>query len=163
MQGIQAYSSYSGLVRALLNQYKVGEERILSKVFAPLYASMLASIGKPLLLPVPASKKGFSDRGFDQMLLIASQLKKSEGYPSLRLFSQKGAGQSKFLSLAEREERHTLSLNPSCKNLLKYSQGGYDFVLLDDIFTTGSTLATCKKLLSDQYGIEAYSMVIAMV
>lgn len=163
LEGIQAYSPYIGIVSTLLGQFKAGGEKVLSQLFVQLYMPMLASIARPVLLPVPASRRGVSDRGYDQMELIVSQLMKRTGYPSLRLFTQKGAGQSKFLSLAERKERHTLSLVPNDKMVAKYKQEGYAFVLLDDICTTGLTLTTCKRLLYEQYGIEATSLVIAMV
>ncbi|MBI9093328.1 MAG: ComF family protein [Sphaerochaeta sp.] len=163
LTGFQAYGSYTGIVSNLLNQFKAGEEKLLSRVFAPLYMPMLATIEKPLLIPIPASKKGFSDRGFDQMLLICRMLTKRIGYPTLRLLVQKGEGQSKFLSLAERKERHTLTLLHLDTSVQMYKNAGYTFVLLDDICTSGSTLATGRALLAQGYGIEARSLVIAMV
>ncbi len=163
LKGFQAYGSYTGIVSALLNQFKAGEEKVLAKVIAPLYMPMLAKVEKPLLIPIPASRKGFSDRGFDQMRLICKILQEKAGYPSLRLFAQKGEGQSKFLSLKERKVRHTLSLLPQDKKVEQYRQGGYTFVLLDDICTSGVTLETCRALLSEGYGLDAQSLVIAMV
>lgn len=161
--GIEAYSSYTALVGSLLRQYKLGQEKVLAKVLAPLYSPMLIAIEKPLLLPVPASRKGLESRGFDQMLLICKILTKRTGYPSLRLFAQKGEGQSKFLSLSERKDRHTLSLRPLSEKVIRYREAGYTFVLLDDICTSGVTLRSCSSLLAEAYGIKALSLVIAMV
>ena len=161
--GFQAYGSYMGIVSDLLNQFKTGKEKLLSRVFASLYIPMLATIEKPLLIPIPASRRGFSDRGFEQMLLISKMLSKRTGYPSLRIFVQKGEGQSKFLTLSERKERHTLSLNPKNPSINLYKNAGHTFVLLDDICTSGSTLATSRALLAQGYGIEAQSLVIALV
>lgn len=163
LDGLQAYASYSGIVRTLLRLFKVGEQRILATVFAPLYLTMLATVEKPLLIPVPSSRKGLKQRGFDQMLLISRLLKTRAGCPCLNLFSQKGEDQSKFLSLSERKQRHSLFLRQLDKKVKTYEEGGYTFVLLDDICTTGATLATCKALLSERYGIEAISLVIALV
>lgn len=163
LKGLQAYGSYTGIVSALLNQYKAGEEKVMAKVLAPLLVPMLAKIEKPLLIPVPASRKSLSERGFDQMVLICKLLKRREGYPFLRVFSQKGESQSKFLSLEERVHRHSLSLLPLDKKVAQYGKEGYTFVLLDDICTTGSTLATCSSLLSERYEISVCSLVIALV
>jgi len=163
LEGFQTYGPYTLIVQALLSQYKTGREKALAKILAPLYIPMLAHVEKPLLIPIPASQKGLSGRGFDQMLLIAAHLKKRMGYPTMRLFVQKGEGQSKFLSLEQRRQRHTLSLLPEKKKVLQYKEEEYTFVLLDDICTTGSTLATCKALLAQGYGIDARSLVIAMV
>ena len=163
LQGFQAYGPYAGMLSALLSRFKAGEEQAVAKVLAPLYLPMLTQMDNPLLIPIPASRKGLSDRGFDQMLLISRLLKKKEGYPFLRLFAQKGEGQSKFLSLEQRKKRHTLSLLPNKSIGTKYRNEGYTFVLVDDICTTGSTLATCKALLAEQYDIDARSLVIALV
>jgi len=146
-----------------LSRFKAGEEKVLAKVIASLYIPMLSAMERPLLLPIPASRKGYSDRGYDQMLLICRLLKKQEGYPFLRLFVQKGEGQSKFLSLEERMQRHTLSLLPLDKKVAQYRQEGYSFVLLDDISTTGSTLSTCSSLLCARYDLSVKSLVIATV
>lgn len=163
LKGFQAYGSYTGIVSALLNQFKVGEEKAIAKILAPLFVPMLAKIGKPLLIPIPASSKSLSERGFDQMLLICNLLKRHEGYPYQRLFAQKGEGQSKFLSLEERLHRHSLTLLPLDKKVAQYGKEEYTFVLLDDICTTGSTLATCSSLLSERYGLSVCSLVIALV
>lgn len=163
LKGFQAYGSYTGIVSDLLSQFKAGEEKVLAKIIAPLYMHMLAKMEKPLLIPIPASRKGFSNRGYDQMLLICRLLKKEEGYPFLRLFVQKGEGQSKFLSLEERQQRHTLSLLPLDKTVAQYRENGYSFVLLDDICTTGSTITTCVSLLFARYELSVSSLVIAMV
>ncbi len=162
-KGLQAYAPYTGIVLSLLREFKAEEEKKVAKVLAPLYIPMLSHFEKPLLLPIPASRKGFSDRGFDQMTLICSLLEKKAGYPSLRLFDQKGDGQSKFLSRKERQGRQSLTLLSKDRKVGKLVQQGYTFVLLDDITTTGSTLATCSSLLSVQYGIDACALVIAMV
>ena len=163
LEGVQAYASYTGIVSALLNQFKAGEQKRVAKILAPLYIPMLKTLEKPLLIPIPASRRGYSERGFDQVLLMCRILHSSEGYPVLRLFSQKGEGQSKFLSRSERQSRHTLSLRPKDKQVALYAEAGNTFVLVDDIRTTGTTLATCRELLTKRYGIDARSAVIAMV
>ncbi len=162
-KGQQAYAPYTGIVISLLREFKAEGDTKVARVLAPLYIPMLSPFRKPLLLPVPASRKGFSDRGFDHMHLICTYLEKKVGYPSLKLFGQKGEGQSKFLSRKEREGRHSIVLLSRGKEVSKFAQQGYTFVLLDDITTTGSTLATCSSLLSAQYGIDACALVIAMV
>lgn len=162
-KGMQAYAPYTGVVSTLLRLFKAGEQKVLSKVLAPLYIPMLARIEKPLLIPVPASRKGLATRGFDQMGLITARLQKMTGYPSIRLFAQKGEGQSKFLSRSERQERHTISLLQRTDEVFFFQQKGYSFVLLDDICTSGATLDLCTSLLEKRYAIEALSLVVALV
>lgn len=162
-EGLQAYASYTGIVSTLLNQFKAREEKRVATLLAPLYLPMLHTIENPLLIPVPASRRGYSDRGFDQMLLMCNILRRDAGYPYLRLFAQKGKGQSKFLSRSERQQRHTLSLLPKDKQVATYQKKGATFVLMDDICTTGSTLATSRALLLERYGQQALALVVALV
>ena len=160
--GVQAYAPYTGIVATLLNQFKAGQQKALAKILAPLYIPMLSPLEKPLLIPIPASRKGYAERGFDQMLLTTGILKKKTGYPALPLFVQKGEGQSKFLSRAERQRRHTITLLPLDAKVEKLHQGGHTFVLLDDICTSGSTLEHTKALLYQSHGIRALALVIAL-
>jgi len=160
--GLQAYAPYAGIVATLLNQFKAGEERALAAILAPLYIPMLTPLEKPLLIPIPASRKGYQQRGFDQMHLITRVLKKKTGYPTMRLFAQKGDGQSKFLSRAERQRRHAITLLPLEGKIRRLQQEGHTFVLLDDICTSGSTLEHSKALLYEGHGITALSAVIAL-
>jgi len=161
-EGIEAYSPYTGIVSTLLRLYKAEGQRVLSKVLAPLYFPMLERVEKPLLIPVPASRRGIATRGFDQMQIITGLLKKMTGYPSMRLFAQKGGTQSKFLSRKERQARDSITLLPRHGEVAQMRQMGYTFVLLDDICTSGATLHSCASLLAERYGIRALSLVVAL-
>lgn len=163
LEGLEAYAPYTGLVATLLGLFKAKKRRVLAKVLAPLFIPMLAPIEKPLLIPVPASRKGLATRGFDQMILISRILTRLTGDPSLHLFVQKGKGESKFLSRIERQGRHTITMRPLDRKVSRLQKEGYTFVLLDDIHTTGATLALCRKMLAERYGIQAFSLVLALV
>lgn len=162
LKGLAAYAPYTAMIATLLRLYKTEERRVLAKVLAPLYIPLLAPIEKPVLLAVPASRRGLANRGFDQMMLITHTLTKLTGYPSLHLFKQKGEGQSKFLSLVEREKRHTITLVPLDTKVARFKEEGHTFVLLDDISTTGTTLGHCKILLTERYAIDPLCLVLAL-
>lgn len=161
-QGIQAYAPYTEFAKSLMVRYKGKREKNLATVLAPLYSGMLSNIDNPVLLPVPASRRGYALRGFDQMFLICKHIRGHQRYPMLKAFKQAGKEQSKFLSLEERKHHHSLSLRNIDTKIAQYQKENYTFVLLDDITTSGSTLQTCRTLLQDHYGIEALSLVFAM-
>jgi predicted amidophosphoribosyltransferase len=146
-----------------LKRYKLGSEKDLSKVLAPLYQTMLGKFGKIALIPVPASKKGFQDRGFDQMALLCKVLHRQHGYPVVQALKAKGRGEQKFLSREQRKLREGYVLARKKDRVLKHLQNeGYSFVLLDDISTTGKTIEQCRILLHSTYAIQSVAIVLAL-
>ena len=160
---ILAFGRYEEPLSRLIIQYKITGERKLKSLLASLYLTLLSTIEHPVLIPVPASREGFDDRGFDQMLLIVKVLRKKVHIPFLTLFKPIGKIEQKFLSSEERKKSVSYSLETNkTKKVQNFKKYGYEFVLLDDISTTGSTLAACRKLLLDTYGIKTYGVVLAL-
>ncbi|MDT4761485.1 hypothetical protein [Sphaerochaeta sp. PS] len=163
LNAFQAYGTYTGLLAELLLLYKIGGQRSLKKVLASLYVPLLEPLGKVVLIPIPASRNGLKRRGFDQMGLVCRYLKRSRGYGMLSLFVQTGVGQNKFLSRHERHERHPLTLIPKKgAEIARYQKEGYSFVIIDDVSTTGFTLQVARDLLAKAYGIDPFSLVLAL-
>jgi ComF family protein len=161
--GIKAYGRYEPPLSTLLKRYKLGSEKDLSKVLAPLYQTMLGKLGKIALIPVPASKKGFQDRGFDQMALLCKVLHRQHGYPVVQALKAKGRGEQKFLSFEQRKLREGYGLARKKNRVLKrLHKEGYSFVLIDDISTTGRTLEQCRGLLDSSYAIQSLAIVLAL-
>ncbi|AEV28264.1 putative amidophosphoribosyltransferase [Sphaerochaeta pleomorpha str. Grapes] len=160
---VRAYGRYEPPLSTLIKRYKFGSERNLSKVFAPLYHTMLQDFGNVALIPVPSSRKGYRDRGFDQMDCICNFLKKSFGYPVLHILVGQGRGEQKFLTSEQRKLRIGYAVVKGKHALVKtFIERNYSFILVDDISTTGRTLEQCGKLLYQSYGIQSSSIVLAL-
>jgi predicted amidophosphoribosyltransferase len=124
---------------------------------------MLEKLGKVALIPIPASKKGFQDRGFDQMVTLCRVLHRQHGYPVVKALKAKGRGEQKFLSLEQRTLREGYILaGKKYRVLRRLQKEGYSFVLLDDISTTGRTLEQCQLILDSSYSIQSVAIVLAL-
>ncbi len=119
------------------------------------YGKQLLKYGVTVLVPVPISAKRRRYRGFNQAELLADALAKELGIVSARLIRRvRNTAPLSGLSPAERKK----SLNDAfCWNeeeALKWKKLPRAVALVDDIFTTGTTMEACTRVLSE-YGISS--------
>jgi ComF family protein len=109
--------------------------------------SALMKPGEGLLLPVPLHPKRLGERGYNQSLLLARELAQLHGLAlderALRRVIDTPT--QTHLTRAERLKnlRHAFQLAPDTE------LRGRHCVLVDDVMTTGATLATLARLLLD--------------
>lgn len=154
---------YEGQVRKLILDYKFNEKSYMYKTFVNFLLNnkkIFENIKKyDKIIPVPISKKRYKERGYNQSLLIAKEISKQTQYKANLENKQK--------------EKTNLELVNNCliktKNIIEQSklnkeerqnniQGVYSLqnpqiitnqkiLLVDDIYTTGSTVNECSKIL----------------
>ncbi len=109
------------------------------------------------LIPVPMHKKSIRKRGFNQAVLIAKRLSKIVGVPVCYncLAKIKQTKSQVGLSLKERKT----NLRGAFK-VLKIGERVKTVVIVDDVFTTGSTINEISKTLRD-HGVESYFFTLA--
>jgi competence protein ComFC len=131
---------YNDFIKEVIARYKFRGDYVLAKVFAEFFREELQKKNADLFVPIPLSEERLYERGFNQAhaLLIESGLPPS---PILsRIHSEK---QSK----KTRSERiHIPQVFQLSENL---SLDGKKIILIDDIYTTGSTLRHAAKLLKE--------------
>ncbi|HTW18915.1 MAG TPA: phosphoribosyltransferase family protein [Mycobacteriales bacterium] len=148
---------YADPVRALVIAYKehgaVGLAEVLAVPLATAVAAAVASrvdVGRPaLLVPVPSSRKAIRARGDDVVLRLARRagsLLRREGARvrvATALRHDRAVADSAGLSSAHRAANlaGAFAIRPAYRNLLT----GADVVLLDDLVTTGATLAEAAR------------------
>ncbi len=107
------------------------------------------------IVPVPLHKKRYAERGFNQAEKIAEVLSVSTGIPVLRgAVRQRETIQQATLSKQEREK------NVDAAFLGLPAVAGKRILLVDDVFTTGSTMQECAKALrkAGAIDVEGFSL-----
>lgn len=116
-----------------------------------LYGNRIRGENPDVLIPVPIHRTRRAERGFNQTELLAARVGEALGIPVDRGYLLR-AKQTKRLKNLNAKERKRMLLNAF--SLGKGREGRYHSVMLvDDIYTTGSTVDACAALLR-QAGVE---------
>ena len=144
---------YQGIIRRIILKYKFQEEAYLYKTFVNFLLKnekFFKKIEKyDTIVPVPISKKRLKSRGYNQSELIAKEISYNSNLTleTECLYKVRNIVEQSKLNKEER---------------LKNIQGVYELVskeklykkkilLIDDIFTTGSTVNECAKVLRNAF------------
>jgi len=139
---------YEGVVRESHHRYKFQGASCYSRTYAPYLAECIAAhCGNryDLISWVPLSRKRLRERGYDQARLLADDIAAVLGtrtVPTLRKVKNTAAQSG----LGGAEERRA-NISEAYVVLDKASIAGKRVLLVDDVSTTGSTLAECARCL----------------
>jgi ComF family protein len=139
---------FSGPVRAALHRLKYAGERRLAEPLGQAMAARWseAGAGGNLLVPVPVHRDRARKRGFDQAFLLAEAASARLRMPWLAALERARTTAPQFelnRRARRRNVRDAFALRASCGNAV----AGAWVVLIDDVVTTGSTLAACAESL----------------
>jgi len=146
-------------VRMIKNEGTEEFVRFFATQFVNCQKQFLTGIGNVCIVPVPLHKSKLCQRGFNQAELLARALEKETGFP-LRLLLQK---------VKKTKEQKSLTLEQRRKNLVQVfrvvpeeqKRGLPERVLLvDDVFTTGSTLTACADVLKNAGVKQVYFLTV---
>jgi ComF family protein len=112
-----------------------------------------------VLIPVPLQKRRLKWRGFNQAEEIAKNLSVFLEIPLLFDVLIKEKETLPQVRLSDKERRRNLSGSFFCKN--KERVLGKKILLVDDIYTTGSTMKEAAKVLKESGAKEVIGIVIA--
>lgn len=135
----RAIFTYNQAMKDFFSRYKFDGDFLLRKVFSSFLSEELKKYKEYQFVVIPLSKERYADRGFNQV----------EGLVDAAGF--------KYLDLLEkREERASSSKNRSerlATGLPFFVKSGVTIpkkiLLIDDIYTTGTTINRVKKLLEE--------------
>ncbi|MDC7221458.1 MAG: hypothetical protein PQJ59_16110 [Spirochaetales bacterium] len=147
---------YRGVFKDLIQYYKFDKEKRLALFFASQIDSCLRSNGylNYTLVPIPPEKGKKFRTGWDQVELIISYLKKWGWSTGNYFLKEKGQSQKSL----NREERQIASAGRFY--LMKNISLPPRIMIIDDVFTTGSTLKECYKILNGKGLYEIRSLTI---
>ncbi len=140
---------YEGLIRKLILDFKFNDKPYLYKTFVNFLLKnekIFENIKKyDKIIPVPISKKRYKERGYNQSELIAREIERQTKLEMLNncLIKTKNIIEQSKLNKEDRKR------NIQGVYTLKNGQliEGKSILVIDDIYTTGSTVNECSKIL----------------
>lgn len=150
---------YTGIIREKLIDYKFNDKSYLYKTFEKTLINnkKICEFIKAydIIIPVPIHKKRKKERGYNQSSLIinefAKELKKSyEKKIKINnkiLYKVKNTNKQSMLNKYERKANidNAYKINEDMINLIENK----NILIFDDIYTTGSTVNECAKMLKN--------------
>ena len=144
-------ASFSGPVRAALHDLKYSGERRLARPLGQAVARRWQRVGEgaTLVVPVPVHAERERRRGYDQAALIAAVAARELGLPCIRVLVRERATIAQFeLGREERAANVAGAFRPRRpEQAARAAISGRWILLVDDVVTTGATLAACAAAL----------------
>lgn len=154
---------YGLLERGVLMDYKYkGKPYIGRKLGEILYDRMeVEDVQYDLVVPVPMHRKRQNQRGYNQAAVMASVLAKRKGVMFAPDLLERTAETRAMKGLGSFDRRENLKnvFAVSAKN--HYTIAGKHILLVDDIYTTGSTLDACSRVLRQAGAAKIYAVTFA--
>jgi len=129
---------YSGLLKTLIYEYKYNKNKELSIIFSNLIYKKLGHINEKInfITSIPIHKEKLKLRGFNQAELFAKKISNKIGLKYLEILERvKNTKPQYSLSSLERKENLKNAFIVNKKNVKSNN-----IILVDDIYTTGTTI-----------------------
>lgn len=142
---------YDDFLKETIARYKFRGDYILARVFSAFIREKLKTLEFDYLVPIPLSPERLYERGFNQSAALIHEA----GFKATELLQRV---HSEKQSKKSRQERIHYSqvfkpLNANIENKV--------ILLIDDIYTTGSTLYHAAKVLKDRGAASVRSLTLA--
>ena len=143
----RSYTHYEDASSNIVKGLKFGHRKYFAENIADMICSMKEHFeGVDVLTYVPISKDRLKQRGFNQAEEIAKGISKKLNIPVVEMLS-KVSGRKHQAELSQAERYKNLIGSFLAKNDIKDKVKGKVVMIVDDVFTTGSTLNECAKTL----------------
>lgn len=133
--------------------------KFYGKVMAEQYGNWVRGLNADALIPIPLHKQKKKVRGFNQAELVANEMSRLLGIPVITdvLFRERYTKPQKQLNNIERYRNLTKAFAVKNNNFHLKS-----VILIDDIYTTGSTIEACANVLMEHGVKEVYFLSICI-
>jgi ComF family protein len=162
---------FAGTVRSALHELKYSGERRLARPLGEAIARRWARVGQgaSVVVPVPVHADRERQRGYDQAALIAGVAAEALKLPCLRALERARATVAQFelgrderagnVAGAFRLRRGALDATGATGAAGKLT--GHWVLLVDDVVTTGATLAACAEALEAAGAVAVSAITVA--
>ena len=148
---------YEGQIRQLIIDYKFNEKSYIYKTFVNFLLKnkkIFENIKKyDKIIPVPISKKRYKERGYNQSLLIAKEISMQISYETNNNIKLELVNNCliKTKNIIEQSKLNKEDRQHNIQGVYTLKNGSIltnkSILLLDDIYTTGSTVNECSRVL----------------
>jgi len=160
----RSYGRYRGKLKDAILLYKYRQFQVLGGDFARL---IFRTLGKEeniwwkadIMTPVPLHPKRKKKRGFNQAQVIAEELARLKGieFEERVLVKVKNVLPQTFLEIENRKKNVSGAFCVVDKDKIK----GKIVILVDDVYTTGSTVKECSTVLREAGAKEVRALTLA--
>ena len=159
-KAIRSWVVFEGPIRHAIHTLKYGRNVALGDALAPYLAGYARKLGwqVDLVVPVPLGKQRMKERGYNQVGLLAMPLAAIQGWrysPQVLVRMRETRSQ---VGLCPQERRENIS------GAFRAEPGlaaGKSILLVDDVVTTGATLAACSEALVKAGAKNIYALTLA--
>lgn len=148
---------YEGQIRELILDYKFNEKSYMYKTFVNFLLKnkkIFENLKKyDKIIPVPISKKRYNQRGYNQSLLIAKEISNQMTYGTNKKtnFELVNNCLIKTKNIVEQSKLNKEDRKQNIQGVYTLKNGSIltnkNILLIDDIYTTGSTVNECSRVL----------------
>ena len=165
LSSLYAVLKYEGLIKRAIRDYKFCGQQRYSKIFVELmyeyFKNMNLDKEYDLVTMVPISRKRWIERGYNQSEFLAKPLADKLGieFKNNCIFKYRNnKAQSSTKGISERRK------NVKNVYIADYEKlSGKNIILMDDVYTTGSTMEECAKELRAKGAENVLGIVLAKV
>lgn len=154
---------YGGIIREKIIKYKFKDQAYLYETFAKIITKNKKICGfikkYDIIIPVPIHKKRFKQRGYNQSELLARKIAKTLEIPMAKDVLIKDINNTPQSKLSKIERKNNAIGVYKTINIHKIKHKR--IILIDDIYTTGSTANECSKMLKQAGASEIAVLTIA--
>ncbi len=159
---------YNNDLKHSISNYKYHSKKEYAKFYIEemvrLYALSIQKLNPDVIVPVPIHKSKYRERGYNQADILAQGIGKELGFPvlsQLLIRNKKTLPQKK---LNDKERLHNLEeaflYNEVAAS--RYTKKINRVLLIDDIYTTGSTIEACTNILKSNGITKVYFLVLCI-
>ncbi|HHY70344.1 MAG TPA: ComF family protein [Thermoanaerobacterales bacterium] len=157
----RSYGYYDTTLKQLIHEFKYCGKRELAEVLGNMMFHVLKQLPWPdfnYLVPLPLHKKRQRERGFNQAYLLTKVLAKKSKIPIFQgLIRTKSTEHQTLLDKSFRKR----NLKGAFKVLQNSKIYGKTVLLVDDVYTTGTTAGECSKSLLEAGAKSVYVLTCA--
>jgi ComF family protein len=161
----RAVAHFDGVVRDLIHRLKYGDRHDARRLFA----RWLSDAGKELLqdcdliVPVPLNRWRLLRRRFNQAALLAGELEKLTGIRCEPLVLTRPRRTPRQVGLTDVQRRRNMAGAFAVESGRAQTIDGRRVLLIDDVITTGATVAACARALKQAGAARVDALALALV